>query len=260
MTRQQEELDPEAEADFDRELAKMMSESLDSRKFDRKPMFDVPLPMRRGLRDTSTAGDESPTEGTSTPPNTMAFSLMTKKGNRQQVCPPRVSSIKKLLLNFRQTRSIELPSDSHFAIAMKTQKEAERAEQQRIKNLVLNYDLHESNTDQTGTEYYLHLNHFSQPNPNIKPKTPSMTLAHNRLPQGPGGAERHSLPHHQHNASLHQSSSPTNAGPRPADKSGNSRGGQRTRKLQLSDVDWYEQKPGPPQKGRERGGPHRTVG
>lgn len=86
MTRQQEERDPEAEADFDRELAKMMSESLDSRKFERRPMFDVPLPMRRAQRDTSTAGDESPTEGTTTPPSTMAFSLMTKKGNRQQVC------------------------------------------------------------------------------------------------------------------------------------------------------------------------------
>lgn len=85
VTRQQEERDPEAEADFDRELAKMMAESLDSRKFDRKPMFDVPLPMRRAPRDTSTAADDSPNEGTATPPNMMAFSLMTKRGNRQQV-------------------------------------------------------------------------------------------------------------------------------------------------------------------------------
>lgn len=162
--------------------------------------------------------------------------------------------------DIRQTRSIELPSDSHFAIAMKTQKEAERAEQQRIKNLVLNYDLHESNTDQSGTDHHLHFNYFSQPNPNIKSKTLPMTLAHNRLPQGPAGAERHGLPHHQHNASLHQSSSPANASPRPADKSGTGRGGQRARKLQLSDVDWYEQKPGLPQRGRGRGGPYRTVG
>lgn len=48
-------------------------------------MFDVPLPMRRAQRDATVAGDESPTDGTATPPNTMAFSLMTKKGNRQQV-------------------------------------------------------------------------------------------------------------------------------------------------------------------------------
>lgn len=67
----------------------MMSESLDSRKFDRKPMFDVPLPMRRAQRETIPAADDSGNEGgTATPPNanTMAFSLMTKKGNRQQVC------------------------------------------------------------------------------------------------------------------------------------------------------------------------------
>ena len=85
VTRHEEERDPEAEADFDRELAKMMSESIDSRKFERKPLFDVPLPMRRANRDTSHAGDESPTDGTATPPTTMAFSLMTKKGNRHQV-------------------------------------------------------------------------------------------------------------------------------------------------------------------------------
>jgi regulator of nonsense transcripts 2 len=67
----------------------MMSESLDSRKFDRKPMFDVPLPMRRAPQPTTTATDDSGNEGTASPPsrNTMAFSLMTKKGNRQQASP-----------------------------------------------------------------------------------------------------------------------------------------------------------------------------
>ena len=65
-----------------------MSESLESRKFDRKPMFDVPLPMRKAPRDASSAtAEDSGNEGSLTPPriNTMAFSLMTKKGNRQQV-------------------------------------------------------------------------------------------------------------------------------------------------------------------------------
>lgn len=101
MTRQQEERDPEAEAEFDRELAKMMSESLDSRKFERRPMFDVPLPMRRAQRDTLTDGDESPNDGTTTPPTTMAFSLMTKKGNKQQVCLfDSVDSEKCFLLNY----------------------------------------------------------------------------------------------------------------------------------------------------------------
>jgi regulator of nonsense transcripts 2 len=44
---------------------------------------------------------------------------------------------------------VELPSDSTFAIAMKNQQQAEREEQQRIKSLVLNYDL-QQNEDQEG--------------------------------------------------------------------------------------------------------------
>ena len=87
VTRQEEERDPEAEAAFYRELSKMMSESLDSRKFDRRPVFDVPLPMRKVPREVlNSAADDSGNEGTATPPrtDTMAFSLMTKKGNRQQ--------------------------------------------------------------------------------------------------------------------------------------------------------------------------------
>ena len=92
VTRKEEERDLEAEAEFDKELAKMMSDSLDSRKFDRKPLFDVPLPMRKAQREAHVStGDDSGNEGSKTPPsvNTMAFSLMTKKGNRQQVCSKR---------------------------------------------------------------------------------------------------------------------------------------------------------------------------
>lgn len=63
----------------------MMAESLQSRKFERKAMFDVPLPMRRTPRDTSSAAEEN-NEASQHAPNTMAFSLMTKRGNRQQVC------------------------------------------------------------------------------------------------------------------------------------------------------------------------------
>jgi hypothetical protein len=87
VTRPEEQLDPEAEADFDREFEKMMAESLDSRKFERKSMFDVPLPIRKVQRDKSEAlDDEDDTpEVEAPPPNTMAFSLMTKRGNRQQV-------------------------------------------------------------------------------------------------------------------------------------------------------------------------------
>ncbi|CAF3632802.1 unnamed protein product [Fusarium graminearum] len=131
VTRQEEEVDPEDEADFEREYAKMMAESLESRKFERKQLFDVPLPVRSKTREaTSTEGGE----GESPPGHTMAFSLLTKRGNRQQ------------------TRTVELPSNSTFAVAMKNQQQAEREEQQRIKNLVLNYDLQQNEDPDGGTD------------------------------------------------------------------------------------------------------------
>ena len=144
-----------------------------------------------------------------------------------------------------------MPSDSHFAIAMKSQKEAERAEQQRIKNLVLNYDLQDSNTDQAGTDD-LYFDYFSHTNPNLPQRlsgfsslTPlgKNTCAHNDSSQGLS-VDKHNAAHHQHNATLHQSSN--HASPKPADRSGASRSGHRARKLQLSDVDWYDQRPKQP--------------
>ncbi|CAJ2512190.1 Uu.00g052050.m01.CDS01 [Anthostomella pinea] len=199
VTREAEKLDPEAEAEFEREYAKMMAESLESRKFDRKPLFDVPLPVRGKTREipTGTEPEEKKAEGT---PNTMAFSLLTKKGNRQQ------------------TRTVAMPSDSTFAVAMKTQQQAEREEQQRIKNLVLNYDLRESEEPDGDT-----LLTTLTPNTNI------------HTAKNPG----HEKPPAYHPNRLEK----------PKE-----RGGQRVRRLQLSDVDWYDKtrkNNNAPQKGPE---------
>lgn len=54
-----------------------------------------------------------------------------------------------------QTRSVDMPSDSTFAVAMRTQQEAERAEQQRIKSLVLNYDLSTTDDQLDGEDPHL---------------------------------------------------------------------------------------------------------
>lgn len=103
-------IDPEEEADFEREYAKMMAESLESRKFERKPLFDAPVPVRskreatiagdagdvsnnnngnnnnNNNNNTSTSTSTSNQETINEPPSSMmAFSLLTKKGNRQQV-------------------------------------------------------------------------------------------------------------------------------------------------------------------------------
>ena len=97
VTRPEDHRDPEADADFDRELAKLMAESVDSRKFERKTAFDVPLPMRRTVRDVSTPAVDGGEDETTAPPSTngpgvMKFALLSKKGNRQQV--PLVSHLR----------------------------------------------------------------------------------------------------------------------------------------------------------------------
>jgi regulator of nonsense transcripts 2 len=89
---------------------------------------------------------------------------------------------------------------------MKTQQAAEREEQQRIKNLVLNYDLRDGE-DQDGDSAQFPL----LPNPNIH--------------DGDVGLEKAAGMNYTR-----------------TDKSGNNRSGQRARKLQLSDVDWYDPK------------------
>jgi regulator of nonsense transcripts 2 len=91
VTRPEDQRDPEADAEFDRELAKLMAESAESRKFDRKPMFDVPLPMRRTVRDATTNvaneenGTDSRAQSPGDGPGMMRFALLSKKGPKQQV-------------------------------------------------------------------------------------------------------------------------------------------------------------------------------
>jgi regulator of nonsense transcripts 2 len=68
----------------------MMADGLESRKFERKQLFDVALPVRAKARETSgilssTELSQEPAPAAPSPNHTMAFSLLTKKGNRQQV-------------------------------------------------------------------------------------------------------------------------------------------------------------------------------
>jgi regulator of nonsense transcripts 2 len=86
---------------------------------------------------------------------------------------------------------------------MRTQQQADKEEQQRIKNLVLNYDLRE-NDEQDGDHAPC-------------PLVPNTNIHKVRVP----GPEKPTSYHYNR-----------------MDKSGKDRGG-RARKLQLSDVDWY---------------------
>jgi regulator of nonsense transcripts 2 len=115
-------------------------------------------------------------------------------------------------LTHLQTRTIDLPSDSHFAVAMKSQQQAEREEQQRIKNLVLNYDL-SNDGDQHDGEAQDFLTPVSELGANL-----------NHTYGRHIGSERYSASHSR------------------SERSGSHRNALRARKLQLSDVDWYAQR------------------
>ncbi|CEP12054.1 hypothetical protein [Parasitella parasitica] len=125
LKNKREQLSREEEEEFEREFSKMMSDSIDSRKFEKKgAMLDVPIPMNlRGSqadRRTLAQGAGKPETGK------MAFTLLTKKGNRQQ------------------TKIMQVPSDSVLAVSTRSKQEAEREEQQQLKQLVLNYEEREA--------------------------------------------------------------------------------------------------------------------
>ncbi|KAK3638788.1 mRNA decay protein [Elasticomyces elasticus] len=247
VTRPGEERDPEADADFDRELAKLMAESAESRRTERKPIFDVPLPMRRTARDApiqaaEDSGGEMPAPVPVNGAGKMKFALLSRKGNRQQ------------------TRSIDLPSDSGFAVAMRTQQEAERAEQQRIKNLVLNYDLTDDQQDGEEPSFrYINLpgsnrvalvgkgslnksleGSFQRGRSQHKTVDNEMTKEEDDV----GSAAL--LEHHLNipNSLADETGSfETLQGPPRLDKAGNTRNKQRARKLDLKTIDWYDKRP-----------------
>lgn len=150
-----------------------------------------------------------------------------------------------------QTRSIDLPSDSSFAVAMRSQQEAERAEQQRIKSLVLNYDLTDDQHD--GEEPAFH--YIQKPNSTRTvlvgkgSLNPSLKPRHTGQPQRSTSSDENNsseaAANNQSNIVRHDSfaddSGPIDhphSQPRQ-DKAGNTRVKQRARKLQLGDIDWY---------------------
>jgi hypothetical protein len=118
VTRPEDQRDPEADAEFDRELAKMMADSVESRKFDRKPVFDVPLPMRKTATATSTPNSE-PSQPFEPSSNTMKFALLSRKGNKPQArfpSPPSTvtrwlfANLNRLaLLTYPQTQILRSP-------------------------------------------------------------------------------------------------------------------------------------------------------
>ena len=161
-----------------------------------------------------------------------------------------------------QTRSIDLPSDSSFAVAMRSQQQAERAEQQRIKSLVLNYDLNDDQHDGEDAFHYV-LSPSSKRTRLVGKGTLNKSLP-TRNGNSNGSRSQHStcsvtenidvFPPMRSDATISEDSSlplqdsfadetghidHPHSLPR-LDKSGNTRSKQRARKLQMGDInDWY---------------------
>lgn len=127
------------EDEFNRELAKMMSGTGEVRKAsDRKPaLLDVGVPF---VKRTARGGTgrllheeaEEGLEGEEQVPKGMRFTLLTKKGSKQQ------------------TLSMEIPLESAIAVHTLEKRALDKAEQQELKKLVLDYETREEASEKQG--------------------------------------------------------------------------------------------------------------
>lgn len=75
-----DEVDTEAQSEFDREFAKMLADTTDARRGERKnapPIFDMAVPLMRKTQAAKAEPDHQDGK--------MAFTLLSKRGNKQQV-------------------------------------------------------------------------------------------------------------------------------------------------------------------------------
>ncbi|KAH9311222.1 hypothetical protein KI387_026257, partial [Taxus chinensis] len=123
------EVDPEEEADFERELKAVMQESLDSRKLEIRARttlnMAIPINLGEGSKEHNRAseiesGDEILDEESSG--NNVSFKVLVKKGNKQQI------------------KQLYIPRDCSLVQSTKQKEAAELEEKQDIKRLVLEYN------------------------------------------------------------------------------------------------------------------------
>ncbi|KAL1736183.1 transcription factor [Schizophyllum commune] len=116
----------EADAEFAKELAKMvMDTSAESRKVDKKTalaLWDSAV-LPQGLRRKK--GEEADGEGAAPEEEGMKFTVITRRGNKQQ------------------TRQLAVPTESPLAVYTRTAQMQDKVEQQHLKRLVLDYEQRE---------------------------------------------------------------------------------------------------------------------
>ncbi|KAI5083055.1 hypothetical protein GOP47_0002798 [Adiantum capillus-veneris] len=132
------EIDPEEEAEFERELRAVMQESIDSRKLEvrARPSLNMVIPMNlfEGSKEHNRSiegesGDEQ-ADGSD-----VTVHVIIKKGNRQQ------------------TKQLHIPRDSSLVQSTKQKEAAELEEKQDIKRRILEYnDREEDDNMSTSTQ------------------------------------------------------------------------------------------------------------
>ena len=142
----QEHIGPseEEDAEFAKELAKMVTDiSAESRKVDKKTalaLWDNAIlpPVGRKKR----VDDKEQSNGAA---ETMAFTLITKRGNKQTVSLRNIFAIVVLTctLPIAQTREISVPAASALAVQTRSAQLQDKVEQQHLKRLVLDYEQRE---------------------------------------------------------------------------------------------------------------------
>ena len=151
----QEHLGPseEAEAEFAKELAKMVTDtSAESRKVDKKTALalweSAVLPPTVRKKRVDEKDDDSETQ----PVNghgTMNFTVITKRGNKQHVGVFTLFFCSRL--KFLQTRQLAVPSASALAVHTRSAQMQDKVEQQHLKRLVLDYEQREEAEELKGT-------------------------------------------------------------------------------------------------------------
>jgi regulator of nonsense transcripts 2 len=143
--------------EFEKELAKMITDSTDTRKVDKKTalaLWDATvLPAAKKKRvDDDDDGDASDDEDEATR-DVMNFTLVTKRGNKQQVSPCFTSHEAFMLITWLQTRSLAIPAASALAAHTRDAQQRDREEQQHLKQLVLKYEQREEAEELKGMSY-----------------------------------------------------------------------------------------------------------
>ncbi|KAG1770430.1 ARM repeat-containing protein [Suillus occidentalis] len=145
----QEHLGPseEAEAEFEKELAKIITDSsAESRKVDKKAAWWDSAVLAPNLRkkradegDVDAGGDNNQDSSA-----VMQFTVITKRGGRQQV---RIFVLSLTILSSStmgwQGRHLLVPAESALAVHTRSAQLQDKVEQQHLKRLVLDYEQRE---------------------------------------------------------------------------------------------------------------------